>query len=80
MRSFRFVMGGFDVRERLQEIAVPTIVLQGTDDSLFETADARFLSQQLPNAELRLIPGAGHALPVTHGNEVVLAVRDLLAR
>jgi len=80
MRSYRYVMAGFDVRERLAEITTPTIVLHGTDDSLFETEDARLLSQQLPNAELRLVPGAGHSLPVTHGNEVVLAVRDLVAR
>ena len=78
MRSFRYVMGGFDVRERLGEITVPTMVLHGTEDSLFEVEDARLLSRNLPNAELRLIPGAGHALPVTHGNEVVRAVHDLL--
>ena len=79
MRSYRFVMDGFDVRERLGEITLPAIVLHGTEDSLFEVEDARRLSQQLPNAELRLVPGAGHSLPVTHSNEVVRAVKDLLA-
>ena len=79
LRSFRYVMGGFDVRRRLGEITVPTIVLHGTEDSLFETEDALRLSRGLPNASLRLIPGAGHALPVTHGEEVVRAVKELSA-
>lgn len=78
MRAFRYVMGGFDVRERLREITVPTMVLHGTEDSLFEVEDALLLNRNLPNAELRLIPGAGHALPVTHGSEVARAVHDLL--
>jgi pimeloyl-ACP methyl ester carboxylesterase len=77
MRAFRYVMDGFDVRERLGEITVPTVVLHGTNDSLFDIDDARLLSSKLPNAELRLIKGAGHSLPITHGNEVVRAVKDL---
>ena len=79
MRSFRYVMGGFDVRERLREITLPTIVLHGTEDSLFDVEDAHVLSRNLPNAELRLVQVAGHALPVTHGDAVQRAVHDLVA-
>jgi pimeloyl-ACP methyl ester carboxylesterase len=78
MRAYRFTMSGFDVRERLGEITVPTIVLHGTEDSLFELDDARRLCRLVPNAELRLVHGAGHSLPVTHGMAVVRAVNDLL--
>lgn len=78
MRAFRYAMGGFDVRPRLGGITVPTIVLHGTEDSLIDTEDAHLLAEKLPQAELRLIPGAGHALPITHGDAVVRAVRDLL--
>lgn len=77
MRAFRYVMDGFDVRQRLRELTVPTVILHGTEDSLFDVEDARFLSQEMPNAELRLVDRAAHALPVTHGNEVVGAVNDL---
>ena len=79
MRSYRHAMCGFDVRDRLGEICVPTIVLHGTKDTLFEQDDARVLARGIPGAELRLIPGAAHALPLTHGDELVRAVRDLLA-
>jgi pimeloyl-ACP methyl ester carboxylesterase len=77
MRSYRLALAGFDVRERLAEIRVPTVVLHGTEDSLFEPEVARELARGLPHAELRLVPGAGHALTLTHGTAVINAVRDL---
>jgi pimeloyl-ACP methyl ester carboxylesterase len=80
MRSYRLALAGFDVREQLGDIGVPTIVLHGTNDSLFEPQVARELAQGLPDAELRLVPGAGHALTLTHGNAVIEAVRDLQQR
>ena len=70
-------MKGFDVRTRLHEIHVPTIVLHGTADSLFALRTAEKLAAGLPRAELRVVEGAGHGLPLTHGGEVVRAVRDL---
>ena len=78
LRAYRFTMGGFDVRNRLGEIAVPTIVLHGTEDSLFASDNAHELARLIPNAELRLVKGADHALPITHGGEVKRAVEDLL--
>ena len=77
MRSFRFALRGFDIRNRLGEITVPTIVLHGTRDSLFSVDVAEDLAAGLPKAELRIVEGAGHALPLTHGEEVVRAVRGL---
>jgi pimeloyl-ACP methyl ester carboxylesterase len=76
--AYRQAMDGFDVRHRLPEIGVPTVVLHGTRDRLFPLQAARRLAEGLPNAELRVIPGAGHVLPLTHGESVLLAVRDLL--
>ena len=77
MRSFRFALTGFDIRDRLAEITMPTIVLHGSRDSLFSVDVAEDLAAGLPNAELRIVEGAGHGLPLTHGEEVVRAVRDI---
>jgi pimeloyl-ACP methyl ester carboxylesterase len=71
-------MRGFDVRNRLSAISVPAIVLHGPRDVYFSLAVARELAGLLPQAELRVVPGAAHTLPLTHGAEVVRAVRDLL--
>ncbi len=77
MRSYRFALAGFDVRDRLGEITVPTVVLHGTHDLLFAVDVAEDLARELPNAELRIIEGAGHTLPLTHGEEVARAVTEL---
>ena len=74
-RSFRLAMDGFDVRDRLAAVTVPTIILHGTRDVYFAVDVARDLAGRLPRAELRVIPGAAHMLPLTHGDEVVRAVR-----
>jgi pimeloyl-ACP methyl ester carboxylesterase len=79
MRSYRCALEGFDIRALLGRIAIPVIVLHGTADTLLPLSVARDLASRLPQAELRVVPGAGHALPLTHGNAVVKAVRDLAA-
>jgi pimeloyl-ACP methyl ester carboxylesterase len=77
-RAFRRAMRGFDVRDRLGEIAVPTVVLHGERDCYFTAASALEMADRLPRAELRIVAGAGHVLPLTHGDAVCGAVRDLL--
>lgn len=76
MRSFRLAMQGFDVRKRLGKIDTRTIVLHGTDDPLFATSVAEDLAGGIRGAELRLVPGAGHGLPLSHPEDVRKAVRD----
>jgi pimeloyl-ACP methyl ester carboxylesterase len=77
-RAFRGAMRGFDVRRRLGEIDVPTLVLHGERDCYFTEANAAGLAAGLPRGALRVIPGAGHVLPLTHGDVVRRAVHDLL--
>jgi pimeloyl-ACP methyl ester carboxylesterase len=77
MRSYRYAMRRFDVRAALGGIGVRTIVLHGTEDLLFPTSAAEDLAWRLPEADLRLVQGAGHGLPLTHGDEVRRAVGDL---
>ncbi|MSR83043.1 MAG: alpha/beta hydrolase [Candidatus Latescibacteria bacterium] len=47
-------------------IAVPRVLLlHGDQDQIVPVAQARQLHQCLPNSRLEIIPGAGHALPLT---------------
>lgn len=77
MRSYRLAMEGFDLRHALPRIPLPTVVLHGTRDSLFPVQSAEVLASGLPNAELRVVEGAGHALPLTHPEAVRLAVQQV---
>ncbi|WP_326689402.1 MULTISPECIES: alpha/beta fold hydrolase [unclassified Streptomyces] len=50
-----------DAWEALPRITAPTLVVHGTDDAFNPTANAPLLAGRVPEAELRLIPGARHA-------------------
>lgn len=78
MRAFRHALRGFDVRSELHRVHVPAIVLHGTCDALFAVREAEALVAGLPHAELRVIAGAGHGLPLTHGPEVAQAAAELV--
>jgi pimeloyl-ACP methyl ester carboxylesterase len=80
MRSFRLAVDGFDVRERLSRLDVPTIVLHGTTDALFPSDVGRRLADGIPDAEYRVVTGAAHGLTLTHPDHLTRAVRDILHR
>jgi len=65
-----------DVRGELCTIAVPTLVIVGTQDILTPLADAEELAELIPGAELSVITGAPHGLMIEAAapfNERVLA-------
>ena len=54
---------GEPTRPRLGEIAVPALVLHGTQDPLFPPGHAEAMAREVPGARLVLLEGAGHELP-----------------
>lgn len=50
----------------LGTISAPVLVLVGSDTKPFFTTSAQHVVQHVPNAQVREIPGAGHAGPLTH--------------
>lgn len=77
MRSLRLAMVGFDVRHRLATITTPAVVLHGDRDSLISGRWGQELAAGLPHGRFELVRGAGHALPLTHGEAVLRAIRGL---
>jgi 3-oxoadipate enol-lactonase len=63
-----------DTVSRLHLIQAPTLVLHGEHDAMAPMANARLLVDRIPDAELRVVPGAGHA----YGLERPEESRDLL--
>ena len=53
-------MQTWDAFDRLPQIAVPTLVLHGTEDGVVAPGNAELLARRIPGAELRLLEGAGH--------------------
>ncbi|MDP9346093.1 MAG: alpha/beta fold hydrolase, partial [Actinomycetota bacterium] len=60
--------------ERLGELPMPTTVVVGAEDAKFVAVGER-LAAALPDAELVVVPRAGHGLP----REAPQAVADVLA-
>jgi pimeloyl-ACP methyl ester carboxylesterase len=55
------IMAAADQRDVLPRIAVPTLLIWGELDARSPLSVARQFKQAIPNAELVVIPGAGHA-------------------
>jgi pimeloyl-ACP methyl ester carboxylesterase len=56
----------------------PAVVLVGADDELVSVPDARATADALPHARLRVVPDAGHLLPLEAPQAVRAALESLL--
>jgi 3-oxoadipate enol-lactonase len=68
-----------DVADALRTIAVPTLVVVGTQDVLTPMADAEELVEHIPGAELVVISGASHGLMLDRAGEFNAAVLEFLS-
>jgi pimeloyl-ACP methyl ester carboxylesterase len=50
-----------DTVSRLECIEAPTLVMHGEHDAMAPLSNARLLAERIPDAELAIVPGAGHA-------------------
>ncbi len=55
--------GAHRTEHRLDEITAPTLVVHGAEDVLVPVDNGRALAAGIPDAELRVWPGAGHFYP-----------------
>ncbi len=67
-----------DSRERLAQIAVPTLILAGEDEQVCTLDAHEELAQGIPGARYFTIPRAGHFAPLENPAEVARHVRDWL--
>jgi pimeloyl-ACP methyl ester carboxylesterase len=65
------------VLEALPSISVPTLVVVGELDTPF-LAGSQYMAGKIPDAELVVIVGAGHAPPVTHPEPFNAALRTFV--
>lgn len=63
----------------LGTISAPVLVLVGSDTKPFFTTSAQHVVLHVPNALVREIPGAGHAAPLTHPQELAGALIEFFS-
>ena len=68
----------FDMMDILSEIMVPTLVICGLQDQLTPAKFSRYLADQLPNATLELVEGAGHMVMLEKPEALVGPLRTFL--
>ncbi|HJU10098.1 MAG TPA: alpha/beta fold hydrolase [Candidatus Binataceae bacterium] len=70
-----------DLRDRLNRVEKPTLILAGADDSITPPADAEFLKSRIKGARLELVPDASHRLtteqPETANNAIEKFLSEL---
>lgn len=69
---------GFDLRPRLSEIKVPTLVIAGDSDRSVRVERAREISDALPNGRLLVIENSGHYPFIEQPQAFLSAVTDFL--
>jgi pimeloyl-ACP methyl ester carboxylesterase len=68
----------FDVMDRLGQVDVPALVIGGSDDRLTPLKYSRFLSEQIPDARLVTVEGAGHMVMLERPDVVADAIREFV--
>lgn len=58
----------------LGKIPIPVLLLVGSDTTPHFTTASRHVADHVPNARIHEIPGAGHALPLTHSRVLAEAL------
>jgi pimeloyl-ACP methyl ester carboxylesterase len=67
-----------DGRDVLPDVAVPTLVVGGTDDPFFTEAGFRDAARRLPDGRLALLDGVGHEAVVEHADAFDGAIKRFL--
>ncbi len=70
------IMSQGETNVPIQDIKIPTLVVYGTLDSPSVIENSKYLVETIPNAELKIVEGAGHVPVVTRPYEVVEAIEN----
>jgi pimeloyl-ACP methyl ester carboxylesterase len=76
IQNHELIAGSGSWRERLAEIAVPTLVIHGTDDPLFPLGHGLALAEEIPGARLLTLEGAGHGVDRADWEEIASAILE----
>ncbi len=64
--------------ERLSQIQCPTLIVFGEHDNVVPKENAQLLAKKIPHAEIKILPNAGHLLPIESPNVLGQMVIEFL--
>ncbi len=62
---------------RLKQITCPTVVVCGDEDAIMRLRNAEILAARIPNAQLEILPGVAHGIPMTDERAIARAVATI---
>ncbi|MFD1786035.1 alpha/beta fold hydrolase [Sphingomonas floccifaciens] len=80
MRQMSAILADGDRRERLRRITAPTTIIHGDADPLVPVEGGRDTAAAIPGAELVILPGMGHDLPLPLIDDIADAIAATAAR
>jgi pimeloyl-ACP methyl ester carboxylesterase len=79
-RQYAAIMASPDRRPKLRALTVPTLVIHGSDDVVVPLQGGRDTAASVAGAELVILPGVGHELPIPLFDDVTAAILSVIAR
>jgi pimeloyl-ACP methyl ester carboxylesterase len=73
-RQLRAILASGSRKERLAKVKAPTLVIHGTVDPLVRPEGGKDTAASIPGAELMMVEGMGHALPITLWPPIIEAI------
>lgn len=70
----------FNAKKLLDKISVPTLVIEGTDDTIFPPDIAKYLHHRIKTSQLDLIEGANHILVINNPKELEESMQNFLQK
>ncbi len=79
-RQYAAILASPDRRPKLRRLEAPTVVIHGEDDPLVPLAGGRDTAENVPGAELIVVPGVGHEMPAPTLNVFVSGILSAVKR
>ena len=79
-RQYAAILASPDRRPKLKTITAPTVVIHGGDDPLVPLAGGRDTAENIPGAQLIIVPGVGHEIPTAVQDVFVAGILSAVAR
>ena len=77
-KQFATVTFTSDNREDLPRVAIPTLILQCSDDAIASEAVGQYVHAQIPGSRLVQLAATGHCPNLSAPEETIAAIRDFL--
>jgi len=81
LRSYLLVgkaLMNVDLRDRLEEVAVPTLLIAGEKDTIYPVTISQTMHERIPGARLEIVPDKNHVLILNAIDEVAAHIVDFV--